>query len=127
VAVETISQRPAPYGLYTIIRPAGSDPCPAEYDGFALRFEAAKGAYDNENYEESARGFISAATLLPIAAGPHASTLAADRSSAYRNAALAWLMAGVPGEARRVLEPIAARDVECAAVIAEVLKSLPGR
>lgn len=123
--MDVVALSPAPFGLYAMTKPAGSDPVPAAYDEAERRFAAAREAYENTRYLEAARGFLSAAAVLPRGPGPHASTLAADRSAAYRNAASSWVMAGAAGEARAALQPLQSADPECSSVIEAVLASLP--
>lgn len=115
--------RPGPYGLYEMVRPAGSDPVPEGYDEAERRFEAGRVHYDAGRWIEAARAFLHAADALPRNPLHHATTLAADRTACYRNATSAFLMAGARDEGRRALEPLVASDAECAdALRAEIAR-----
>jgi hypothetical protein len=101
-----------PYGLYRTARPAGSEPVPEGYEVAEGHFEAAVQAYEAERWLEAAEGFVAAADATPRG-GPHGSTLAANRTAAYRNAVSAWKMARDTESARRALGPRLADDIEC--------------
>lgn len=106
-------------GLYTFAVPAGSAPLPAGLEAAEARHAAAAEAYASGDFAAAAEGFLEAARgALPEPASAYAAELAGARTTACRNAGLAYAAAGRPDAARdraralRVDDPICADALE---------------
>lgn len=110
-----------------MVCPAGSDPVPEGCDETLRIFEAARRHYEDGRWIEAARGSLHAAEVLPRSPAFHAATVAAGRTTCYRSATSAFLMANAREEARRALEALVVADPGCPGPLREEIRRVRTR
>ncbi|MFT3842175.1 MAG: hypothetical protein QM723_34610 [Myxococcaceae bacterium] len=99
---------------------------PASYDKAQELFAEAEEAYAAARHAEAAKKFIQVAALVkaPEPKTTYSESFAKMRSAAYRDAALAFDLAGQAAEGKRALETAAKADADNAALLHTLAKEL---
>lgn len=107
------------------LAPEGTSPEPEAIDRARAVFLEAYAMVQLGQPEEAAARFLLQAEVLQADEGaPQWQAFAQNRVLAYRNAALAWAMAGKPADAHAALVSAAERDPLCREGIDELLAAL---